>query len=258
MAQPALRIGSAQAAQDAARSLDTPSEVQHFESLASGSPAVRAFLSTPEWAEIRARIMGDGHPPLGRPRSFEDLARLFRWTADGAFSETRPTDPVRAAYLHAAREVEAYARSAQRAEPVSPAPGTVEYVPGLAGARVAVPRPAEAQPVEDGEVGLSFGAALMSAQAGRHIARWAWAEGSYVTAQAGYPQGIGVNANTAAATGLPEGSKAAFSPYLMMCVPARDAGPAFPPPPPTFMPWTPGQDDLFAADWAVLPRPAQS
>lgn len=122
MAQPVLRIGSARAAFDAACALETPSEVRRFEALGAGTAAVRAFLETPEWAAIRARIMGDGRAPIMRPESIDDLARLFRWSADGAFSEEPVSPDVRAAYLHAAVECEAFGRAARRVAPVSPAP----------------------------------------------------------------------------------------------------------------------------------------
>jgi hypothetical protein len=79
-----------------------------------------------------------------------------------------------------------------------------------------------------------------------------------VTAQAGYPQGIGVNANTAAATGLEEGTTAVFRPYLLRLMPQMtpvvDDG-KFVDLPPEFEHWTPSQSDMFADDWRVLPRP---
>lgn len=251
MAQPTLRIGSVLAANQAAAALETPSDVRAFEAMSPASEPVRAFLATPEWAAIRTRIVGDGTPPLGRPESLVDLARLFRWSADGAFSEELPSEEVRAAYLHAAAEIDAFSRGARRIAPTSPAVGSVEYVPGLGGRSVAVPRPADAHVVE-AAAAASFADALVAAQCGRHIAREAWGPGAYVTAQAAYPQGIGVNANTALATGLPEGSVAAFEPYLMMRLADVPGERMMPPPPPRFVPWTPGQDDLFARDWRVL------
>lgn len=256
MAQPVLRISSAAAAADAARALETPSDVQHFEAMAPGSAVVRAFLGTEEWAAIRTRIMGDGQPPLGRPESLGDLARLFRWSADGAFSEEMPSPAARGAYLHAAAEIDAFARTARRVAPVSPAVGSVEYVRGLGGA-VAVPQPPRSDaPPADGMKGLSFAEALMSVQAGRHVAREGWVIGSYVTTQHGYPGGIAVNENTAEATGLPEGSTVVFQPYLMMRLPNPVGSERVTPPPaPRFVPWTPNQDDLFARDWHVIPRP---
>lgn len=249
MVQPAVRIGSARDAHDAARGLETPSEVQQFEAMASESAALRTYLQTPQWADIRNRIVGDGRPPLGRPRDLGDVSRFFRWSADGAFSEESLRAEVRAAYLHAAAEIDAFHRRADRSAPVSPAPLRVEYVEGLGGEKVAVPQPDAAGRAVETVASTGFGEALLAVQAGRHITRDSWAQGSYVTAQAGYPQGIGVNANTAAATGLAEGTQVAFSPYLMRCL--GDAAPR-----PTFAPWAPDQLDLFARDWRILPRSA--
>jgi hypothetical protein len=93
---------------------------------------------------------------------------------------------------------------------------------------------------------LNFGQAYGAVRAGRHITRESWEPTAFVTAQAGYPEGIGVNTNTAQATGLAQGSRAAFGPYLMRCS-GRLAGVT-----PAFVPWTPGQEDLFADDWRLL------
>jgi hypothetical protein len=229
MVQPVVRIGSQRAALEAASALETPSEVRRFESLAPESAALRAFLETPEWAEIRTRIMGDGRPPMGRINSLPELGRLLRWTADGAFAEGRISPDARGAYLHAVSEIDAFSRRAHKAAPVSPAP-----VVNASGA----------------EGGLSFGDALRAVKAGHHITRAAWPAGMYVTAQAGYPAGIGINANTAAATGLPEGTSVAFPPYLMRLTPtAAPGGPVL-----SARQWAPEQDDLFADDWRVIPR----
>lgn len=230
MVQPAVRIGSTRAARDAARALETPAEVRAFEKMAPDSASLRTFIETTEWRSIRARIMGDDRPPVGRPSSLSDLSRFLRWAADGSFSEQALTPDARGAYLHAAAEVEAFGRNAGRAAPVSPAPA--------------------AQPVRVAESlsGLAFAEALLACQAGRHIARTGWAAGGYVTAQAGYPDGIGVNANTARATGLVEGTVVEFGPYLMRCSYFDGR--------PSFVPWTPGQEDLFARDWRILPQRA--
>lgn len=116
----ARTITSRQAAEAAARALGTPSEVDLFETLSSSSPSVRAFIQTPEWAAIRERIIGDGSPPLGRPESLTELSRLMRWTADSVFSETVLSDEERAAYLHAAAEIDAFAQQADaRAVPAT-------------------------------------------------------------------------------------------------------------------------------------------
>lgn len=243
MVQPAVRIDSAHAALDVARALETPSEIARFESLADVSAVVRAFLATPEWELIRVQIMGDGRTPTGRPASFEDLVRFFRWSADGAFSVGQVPPGARGAYLHAAAEVAAFGRNARRAAPQSPAP---QHVPGLGGEPVAVPQPGK---VAEQMFGLGFGQALLACQQSRHIAREGWPAGSYVTAQAGYPEGVGINANTARATGMREGAVVAFAPYLMRCSGAAVDGV------PVFAPWTPDQGDLFAQDWRILPRP---
>lgn len=105
--------------------------------------------------------------------------------------------------------------------------------------------------------GLSFGEAMMAVRAGALITRVAWS-GGYVAAQAGYPQGIGVNANTSAATGLAEGSTAVFGPYLIRQLPERapvvDDGKFVDQPPRFVLGWAPDQEDLFADDWRVLPK----
>jgi hypothetical protein len=238
MVQPALRIFTAEQAADAARSLETPSEVRQFVALASESSSVRAFIQAPEWAAINRRIMGDGKPPSGALESLAELARFCRWTSDGSLGE-RPDPSAAAAYRHMAVEIEAFDRRMRRAVPVSPAV-------------TANPKPPSTAPA----AGLSFASALAAVKAGQHATRSSW-RGGYVTAQAAYPQGIGVNANTARATGLPEGATAVFRPYLMRALPqvtpVVDDG-RFVEPTPAFVPWTPDQDDLFAEDWRILPR----
>jgi hypothetical protein len=83
-----------------------------------------------------------------------------------------------------------------------------------------------------------FAEALDRLFAGRRMTCVGWDPTEYVVAQRGYPEGIPVNANTAACTGLPEGTMCRFSPYLMK----RDiAG--------VFAPWTPTQADLFRKNW---------
>lgn len=130
-----------------------------------------------------------------------------------------------AEYRHAAVELEAFAR------------------------RQPAPRPPARVSESEDTSGLSFCDALRAVRGGAHAARAQWSGGRYVTAQAAYPQGIGINANAAAATGLPPGSLAAFHPYLMMQMAAGGARP------PVFVPWAPGQEDLFADDWELVPRP---
>lgn len=105
---------------------------------------------------------------------------------------------------------------------------------------------------------IDFGGALQAVKAGHHVARAGWQGAArYVTLQDGYPDGIGVNENTAAATGLPKGHLAAFSPYLTMCIRAhRSLGVAAEwELIDTFVPWTPDMTDVLAEDWTVVPRP---
>ena len=86
---------------------------------------------------------------------------------------------------------------------------------------------------------MNFGSALHECKAGRKIARSGWnGKDIYVVYQPGYPDGIGINANTARATGLPEGEVHNFRPYLMMYTAQGD-----------FVPWVASQTDLLADDW---------
>ena len=91
-------------------------------------------------------------------------------------------------------------------------------------------------------VDAPFEEALKSAKAGERVTRISWDdEERIVVAQKGYPRGIEINHNTAEATGLPEGTKCVFGPYLMI----REYDGAF-------TPYTPSQEDLFATDWIVV------
>lgn len=77
---------------------------------------------------------------------------------------------------------------------------------------------------------------------GTRISREGWnGRGMYVVYQKGYPNGIPVNANTAEATGLPQGTVAVFKPYLMFCT---DQG--------EFEPWVISQADALADDWRAV------
>jgi Protein of unknown function (DUF2829) len=91
--------------------------------------------------------------------------------------------------------------------------------------------------------GQNFSIALANLTSGLKVARDIWddAYGSvvrFVALQAGYPDGIAINAYTARATGLPEGSVWSFEPYLMTMT---EAG--------TFEPWIPSMSDILATDW---------
>lgn len=90
-----------------------------------------------------------------------------------------------------------------------------------------------------------FGWALKQLHNGSKVARSGWnGKGMYIVLQAGYPDGIPINANTSRATGMPEGTTCRFLPYIMMKTADH--------PVPTFVPWLASQTDLLATDWAVV------
>lgn len=179
--------------------------------------------------------MGNGKPPIGRANSWADVTRMFRWNADGLLGGDRISPETRRAYLFCAGEVDAYARRQAAEQAAESAPAAAVAPPASA------PAPAE------GAVG--FADALRAVQAGAHIMRLSWAGGTYVTMQAGYPEGIAINANTAQATGLTQGDTAVFDPYLVQRKPCADL-------PSRFVHWAPSTEDLFATDWRVLERRA--
>lgn len=89
---------------------------------------------------------------------------------------------------------------------------------------------------------FGIGRAVDEMEAGRKVARSGWnGKGMYLVRQAGYPEGIPINQNTASATGLPLGSIQRFDPYVMM----RTASGSF-------IPWLCSQADLLARDWEVV------
>lgn len=89
---------------------------------------------------------------------------------------------------------------------------------------------------------MDFGQALADLLAGHRLTRDGWnGRGMWIVLQAGYPDGIAINANTAAATGIAEGTICRFRPYLMMCTADGD-----------FVPWVASQSDLLATDWSIV------
>lgn len=89
--------------------------------------------------------------------------------------------------------------------------------------------------------GMNFGDALGQLKLGSRLARDGWnGRGMFVVHQAGYPDGIAINANTSRATGIPEGTICNFRPYLMMRTVDGE-----------FVPWVASQTDLLAEDWTV-------
>lgn len=90
---------------------------------------------------------------------------------------------------------------------------------------------------------MDFSKALVQLRLGDKISREGWnAPGQYVVYQAGYPQGIAINANTAFATGIAQGTVCVFRPYLML----RTADGSF-------VPWAPSVSDVLALDWLAAP-----
>jgi hypothetical protein len=89
---------------------------------------------------------------------------------------------------------------------------------------------------------MNFSEALNLVKSGKRISRSGWnGKGMYVAYQAGYPNGIAINANTSRAIGQPEGTVCKFLPYLMM----RTAGGEF-------VPWLISQTDALADDWGLV------
>lgn len=92
---------------------------------------------------------------------------------------------------------------------------------------------------------MDFSAALHLIKAGKKMTRQGWnASGQWVVLQEGYPNGIAINANTARATGIAEGTMCRFQPYLMI----QTAGGSF-------VPWVPSMGDLLAQDWQAYDGP---
>ncbi len=91
---------------------------------------------------------------------------------------------------------------------------------------------------------MDFGEALLALKSGDRVTRTGWnGKGMYVAYQQGYPDGIPINSNTAAATGVPEGTVCVFRPYLMMRT--VDG---------SFVPWVISQTDALADDWKRVRR----
>lgn len=87
---------------------------------------------------------------------------------------------------------------------------------------------------------FSFDLALAYLKEGRRVQRAGWnGKGMFVVYQKGYPNGIPINANTAEATGIPQGTVKCFHPYLMMYTAQGD-----------FVPWVASQTDILAEDWS--------
>lgn len=89
---------------------------------------------------------------------------------------------------------------------------------------------------------MNFSEALDYLKAGQKVTRAGWdGKDMYVVLQPGYPDGVPINANTAAVTGIPEGTVCNFRPYLMMRTAQAD-----------FVPWVASQTDLLDDDWVTV------
>jgi len=88
----------------------------------------------------------------------------------------------------------------------------------------------------------AFEDALSKLRVGQRVARSGWnGKGMFIVLQAGYPDGIPINKNTAEATGIEQGTVCRFRPYLMMFTAQGD-----------FVPWVASQTDLLADDWMTV------
>ena len=89
---------------------------------------------------------------------------------------------------------------------------------------------------------MNFSDALNRMKAGEKITRTGWRlADQWVVYQAGYPEGIAINANTARAIGLPEGTVCRFQSYILSHT--ADG---------SFAPWMPTGTDVLADDWKVV------
>ncbi len=92
---------------------------------------------------------------------------------------------------------------------------------------------------------LNFSDALVLLKGRIRMQRAGWnGKGMYVVFQKGYPDGIAINANTADATGLEQGTVCRVLPYLMLR--AADG---------SFVPWIASQTDILAEDWQTYGTP---
>lgn len=89
---------------------------------------------------------------------------------------------------------------------------------------------------------MEFTTALVALKLGARVAREGWDRGQFVAMQEGYPDGIAINANTARATGIPEGTTVVFPAYFIVRGPDG-----------SITPWVPNVIELLADDWALVP-----
>lgn len=99
---------------------------------------------------------------------------------------------------------------------------------------------------------MNFSEALAECRKGKKVFRKGWnavklGKKIFVAFQKGYPNGIEINTNTSEALGLPEKTKCAFLPYLMLAQETDADGIEF-----ECIPWTPSQNDQIQEDWDVV------
>lgn len=83
--------------------------------------------------------------------------------------------------------------------------------------------------------------ALIQLRNGQKVQRSGWnGKGMYIALQKAYPDGIPINANTAEATGIPQGTVCRFLPYIMMKTADQVV---------SFVPWLASQTDILGLDW---------
>jgi hypothetical protein len=78
---------------------------------------------------------------------------------------------------------------------------------------------------------------------GKRIMNSDWCSGEYIVWQAGYPEGIAINKNTADATGIAEGTVKKFQPYIMLHDAHGD-----------FVPYVMSQSDMTSTFWQIAPN----
>lgn len=90
---------------------------------------------------------------------------------------------------------------------------------------------------------MDFSQALTELKHGHKVSREGWnGAGQFAVLQTGYPEGVALNANTARATGIPEGTPTIFRPYLLLHT--ADG---------SLVPWAPSASDVLAEDWTAEP-----
>lgn len=78
-------------------------------------------------------------------------------------------------------------------------------------------------------------------RAGHKVTNMNWTPGMFIVLQAGYPEGIPINQNTADSLGLPLGTIKRFRPYVMLNT-VDDS----------FVPYVMTQSDMLSEVWEVI------